>query len=137
MNLIDGTFLEQHILQLLSHLYCMDIKATKSPHDLFSLLCCHSCFVYDKVDFLFCVNIYILFVGRKLRGHQMAAVITDDDVYNDAEMNGAPPAGRENELHLPGQEGNIQGQVSTYTFVACIYIAEMTSCVIAIYEASK
>ncbi|KAA0722111.1 Protein unc-93 -like protein B1 [Triplophysa tibetana] len=44
----------------------------------------------------------------------MAALITDDDVYNEADMNGAPPAGRENELQLPGQEGNIQGQVEEF-----------------------
>lgn len=55
----------------------------------------------------------------------MAAVITDDNVYGEAEMNGALPAARENELQVPGHEGNIQGQVAK-TFVVCFYKAEIT-----------
>lgn len=50
------------------------------------------------------------------RGHQMAAVITEDDVYSDAEMNGAPPAAGDDQLQLPGPEGNIQGQVTQKIF---------------------
>lgn len=50
----------------------------------------------------------------------MAAVITDDNVYGEAEMNGAPPAARENELQVPGHEGNIQGQVAKRLW--CVYI---------------
>lgn len=42
----------------------------------------------------------------------MAALITDDNVYREAELNGAPPAEGEEHAQLPGPEGNIQGQVS-------------------------
>lgn len=59
----------------------------------------------------------------------MAAVITDDDLDSDAELNGAPPAGAENELQLPGHEGNIQGQVRQ-TFVVLIYRCTRTVTVI-------
>ncbi|XP_055060848.1 protein unc-93 homolog B1 [Misgurnus anguillicaudatus] len=44
----------------------------------------------------------------------MAAVITEDNVYSDAEVNGAPPAAADDQLQLPGPDGNIQGQVEEF-----------------------
>lgn len=32
----------------------------------------------------------------------MAAVITEDNVYSEAEVNGAPPAGGDDHVQLPG-----------------------------------
>lgn len=46
-------------------------------------------------------------------GRQMAAVITEDNVYSEAEVNDAPPAGGDDQVQLPGPEGNIQGQVAS------------------------
>ncbi len=50
---------------------------------------------------------------REQRGRQMAAVITEDNVYSEAEVNGAPPADGQDQVQLPAPEGNIQGQVAS------------------------
>lgn len=52
-------------------------------------------------------------VFREHCGRQMAAVITEDNVYSEAEVNGAPPVGGDDQVQLPGPEGNIQGQVAS------------------------
>uniref|UniRef100_A0A671KH34 Protein unc-93 homolog B1-like n=1 Tax=Sinocyclocheilus anshuiensis TaxID=1608454 RepID=A0A671KH34_9TELE len=44
----------------------------------------------------------------------MAAVITEDNVYCEAEVNGAPPADEQDQVQLPAPEGNIQGQVEEF-----------------------
>uniref|UniRef100_A0A8C2JZZ1 Protein unc-93 homolog B1-like n=1 Tax=Cyprinus carpio TaxID=7962 RepID=A0A8C2JZZ1_CYPCA len=44
----------------------------------------------------------------------MAAVITEDNVYSEAEVNGAPPADGDDQVQLRGPEGNIQGQVEEF-----------------------
>uniref|UniRef100_A0A673NIG7 Protein unc-93 homolog B1-like n=1 Tax=Sinocyclocheilus rhinocerous TaxID=307959 RepID=A0A673NIG7_9TELE len=44
----------------------------------------------------------------------MAAVITEDNVYCEAEVNGAPPADGQDQVQLPAPEGNIQGQVEEF-----------------------
>ncbi|KAI2668297.1 hypothetical protein H4Q32_004988 [Labeo rohita] len=44
----------------------------------------------------------------------MAAVITEDNVYSEAEVNGAPPADGDDQVQLPGPDGNIQGQVEEF-----------------------
>lgn len=49
---------------------------------------------------------------REHSGRQMAAVITEDNVYSEAEVNGAPPADGDDQVQLRGPEGNIQGQVA-------------------------
>lgn len=41
----------------------------------------------------------------------MAAVMTEDNVYREAELQEVPPADHQEEVQLPGPEGNIQGQV--------------------------
>lgn len=42
----------------------------------------------------------------------MAAVIAEDNVYREAALQEeVPPADHEQELQLPGPDGNIQGQV--------------------------
>uniref|UniRef100_A0A672QKW6 Unc-93 homolog B1, TLR signaling regulator n=1 Tax=Sinocyclocheilus grahami TaxID=75366 RepID=A0A672QKW6_SINGR len=44
----------------------------------------------------------------------MAAVITEDNVYCEAEVNGAPPADGQDQVQLPAPVGNIQGQVEEF-----------------------
>ncbi|XP_017318598.1 protein unc-93 homolog B1 [Ictalurus punctatus] len=44
----------------------------------------------------------------------MAAVIAEDNVYREAELQEVPPADHQNEVQLPGPEGNIQGQVEDF-----------------------
>ncbi|MCJ8730323.1 hypothetical protein PDJAM_G00183060 [Pangasius djambal] len=45
---------------------------------------------------------------------QMAAVIVEDNVYREAELQEAPSADHQDEVQLPGPEGNIQGQVEEF-----------------------
>ncbi|KAB5581474.1 hypothetical protein PHYPO_G00176170 [Pangasianodon hypophthalmus] len=44
----------------------------------------------------------------------MAAVIEEDNVYREAELQEAPSADHQDEIQLPGPEGNIQGQVEEF-----------------------
>ncbi|MCI4376170.1 hypothetical protein PGIGA_G00185190 [Pangasianodon gigas] len=44
----------------------------------------------------------------------MAAVIEEDNVYREAELQEAPSADHQDEVQLPGPEGNIQGQVEEF-----------------------
>jgi len=55
---------------------------------------------------------YISLVVKEQCGRQMAAVITEDNVYSEAEVNDALPAGGDDPVELPGPDGNIQGQVA-------------------------
>lgn len=52
-----------------------------------------------------------MFDGFLYFGRQMAAVITEDNVYREAELQDVPPADHQDEVQLPEPEGNIQGQV--------------------------
>ncbi|KAF5900689.1 protein unc-93 B1-like, partial [Clarias magur] len=44
----------------------------------------------------------------------MAAVIAEDNIYREAQLEEVPPADHGNIAQLPGQEGNIQGQVEDF-----------------------
>ncbi|KAG1956406.1 protein unc-93 A [Pimephales promelas] len=57
---------------------------------------------------------YISLVVKEQCGRQMAAVITEDNVYSEAEVNDALPAGGDDPVELPGPDGNIQGQVEEF-----------------------